>query len=178
MLICHNDAMETIESLEKKVWWDYLGEDLQKLILSSLFIQNAVKSWGADLPGGSQEFHDYSFVVFPAAKAYEGFLKKMFLDLKFITEEDYYGKHFRIGKALNPSLPKELESEGVYSKIVKYCHGEALAQKLWETWKLSRNLVFHWFPNEKNAITLAEAGERIEMIISSIDQSFQECKII
>jgi len=34
---------------------------------------------GADLPGGKREFHDYSFVVFSAAKAYEGFLKKMFL---------------------------------------------------------------------------------------------------
>ena len=117
------------------------------------------------------------FVVFPAAKAYEGFLKKLFLDLKFITEEDYYGKHFRIGKALNPSLPKELRREGVYDKIVQFCQGHTLADKLWDTWRLSRNLTFHWFPNEKNAITLTEAGERIEMIIGAIDEAFKECKI-
>ena len=116
-------------------------------------------------------------MVFPAAKAYEGFLKKLFLDLKFITEEDYYGKHFRIGKALNPSLPKELKREGVYDKVVQYCQGHTLADDLWNTWRLSRNLVFHWFPDEKNTITLPEAGERIEMIIAAIDEAFKECKI-
>src|SRR4030042_1779085 len=174
---CYNLDMESLESLEKKVWWSYLGEDLQKLLKASEFIQSSVKSWGADLPGGKREFDDYSFVVFPAAKAYEGFLKKMFLDLKFISEDDYYGKRCRIGKALNPSLPKDLRREGVYDKIVKYCGGAGLADTLWETWRQSRNLVFHWFPNEKNAISLTEAGERIGMIIKAIDAAFAECKI-
>ena len=154
-----------------------MGDDLQKLLMTSEFLYKVVESWGADLPGGKKEFNDYSFVVFPAAKAYEGFLKKLFLELKFITEEDYYGKHFRIGKALNPSLPKELRSEGVYDKIAQYCQGPDLADKLWEAWRQSRNLTFHWFPNEKNAITLAEAGERIEMIISVIDEAFAGCNI-
>ena len=169
--------VETIEQLGKRSWWGYLGDDLQRLLITSEFLYSVVESWGADLPGGKKELHDYSFVVFPAAKAYEGFLKKLFLDLNFITEEDYYGKHFRIGKALNPSLPKELKREGVYDKIVRYCHGDNLAERLWDTWRLSRNLTFHWFPNEKNAITLAEAGERVEMIINVIDESFEECKI-
>lgn len=169
--------MEALEDLEKKVWWSYLERDLQKLLKTSEFIYGDVKSWGADLPGGKSEFDDYSFIVFPAAKAYEGFLKKIFLDLGFITEEDYFGKHFRIGKALNPSLPKRLRREGVYDKIVKYCGGEGLAETLWETWRQSRNLVFHWFPNERNAISLPEAGERLGMIIKAIDQAFKECKI-
>jgi len=169
--------METIDQLEKNAWWGYLGEDLQKLIGTSEFIYRAVESWGADLPGGKKVFHDYSFVVFPAAKAYEGFLKKMFLDLSLITEDDYYGKHFRIGKALNPSLPKEIRSEGVYDKLVHYCQGKALADQLWETWKLSRNLTFHWFPNEKNTITLPEAGERITMILGAMDAAFSGCKL-
>lgn len=44
----------------------------------------------------------------------------------FITEEDYFGKHFRIGKALNPSLEKEIrEREGVYDKIVVNCGGRS-----------------------------------------------------
>lgn len=166
-----------MEALEGKVWWEYLGEDLQKLLLTSQFLIDAVESWGGDLPGAKKEFNDYSFVVFPAAKAYEGFLKKLFLDLRFITEEDYYGKHFRIGKALNPSLPKELRRESIYDRIVKYCGGEALAEKLWETWKQSRNLIFHWFPNEKNTITLPEAKERLMMITGAIDMAFKECKI-
>lgn len=166
-----------MDALEQKVWWSYLGGDLQKLLETSKFLVSTVKSWGADLPGGEKEFNDYAFVVFPAAKAYEGFLKKMFLDLGFITEDDYFGKHFRIGKSLNPSLPKEIRKDEVYGKIVKYCNGESLANTLWETWRVSRNLTFHWFPDEKNAITLEEAVERIDMIISAIDQSFVSCDI-
>ncbi len=166
-----------METLVQKVWWNYLEDDLQKLLKASFFLISAVKSWGGDLPGGKEEFNDYAFVVFPAAKAYEGFLKKMFLDLKFITEEDYFGKHFRIGKSLNPSLPKEMRQDGVYDKIVKYCGGKKLANDLWETWRLCRNLTFHWFPNEKNTITFTEAVERVDMIVSAIDGAFTECKL-
>jgi hypothetical protein len=169
--------MGTFEELQEKPWWNYLGEDIQKLLSTSEFIYGVVESWGADLPGGRKKFHDYSFVLFPAAKAYEGFLKKLFLDLKFISEEDYFGKHFRIGKALNPSLPRELRHESVYDKVVKYCGGRELADTLWETWRVCRNLTFHWFPNEKNAITLPEARERIDLIINAIDKAFEGCRI-
>lgn len=166
-----------MDALQQKVWWNYLEKDLQKLLETSMFLITTVKNWRVDLPGGEEEFGDYAFVVFPAAKAYEGFLKKMFLDLGFITEEDYYGKHFRIGKSLNPSLPKDIRKDEVYAKIVKYCGGAHLADTLWETWRVCRNLTFHWFPNEKNAITLTEAIERANMIISAIDEAFKECKI-
>ncbi|EKE12352.1 MAG: hypothetical protein ACD_13C00233G0003 [uncultured bacterium] len=169
--------METLEQLELRPWWKYLGEDIQKLLLTSGFIYDAVESWGGDLPGGKEKFHDYSFVLFPAAKAYEGFLKKLFLEMDFITQEDYYGKRFRIGKALNPSLTKEFISESVYQKLVNFNHSKKLADNLWETWRLCRNLPFHWFPNEKNAVTLPEAKERIGMIVNAIDEAFKECKI-
>jgi hypothetical protein len=169
--------MDTLEEIKKRSWWGYFGEDLQKLLETSEFIYEAVESWGGDYPGGKKEFGDYSFVVFPAAKAYEGFLKKLFLEMGFITEEDYYGKHFRIGKALNPSLPKDMKKDGVYDKVVQHCQGRALADKLWDTWRLSRNLAFHWFPNEKNALTLTEAGDRISMIIDAMDEAFKSCNI-
>ena len=166
-----------MEALDQKIWWNYLGIDLQKLLITSQFLIKEVKGWGIDLPGGGKEFDDYAFIIFPAAKAYEGFLKKMFLDLGFITKEDYFGKHFRIGKSLNPSLPKEIRSQEVYGKIVNYCGGKDLAENLWETWRVCRNLTFHWFPNEKNAVTFEEAVDRVNMIISAIDQAFKECKI-
>ena len=164
--------METKEGLINKPWWNYLEEDLQELLKEAFLIQEVLKGMGADLPAGKNKFHDYSFVVFPAAKAYEGFLKKLFLDLKLITDEDYYGKHFRIGKALNPSLPKEIRHEGIYDKLVNRFQGHELADRLWDTWRLSRNITFHWFPNEKNAISIEEAAERIEMIIGAIDDAY------
>ena len=82
-----------IKELEKKPWWNYLEEDLQELFRTSLLLENEVVNW-------KDKFNDYSFVVFSASKAYEGFLKKLFFDMGFITKEDYFGKRFRIGKAL------------------------------------------------------------------------------
>jgi hypothetical protein len=164
--------------LEDKVWWDYVEPDLQELLVASEFLSNVVKSWGGDMKSGSKVFHDYSFVVFPAAKAYEGFLKKMFLDLGFITTEDYLGKHFRIGKALNPFLEERFrDNESVYDKIVKHCGGKALADQLWNAWSTGRNLIFHWFPEEKKVISFREAEVKIDLIINAMDNAFEGCKI-
>lgn len=132
---------------------------------------NTVDNW-------KEEFHDYAFIVFPAAKAYEGYLKHLFLKMGFISREDYDGKRFRIGKALNPSLEKHLrEKESVYDKIVAFCSDETLADKLWEVWKNSRNMIFHWFPNEKNSISYDEAVDSVGQIIAAFDMAFEECRI-
>jgi polyphosphate kinase 2 (PPK2 family) len=158
-------------SLRGRSWWDYVEDDIRELLTEAQMLITKVEEW-------KEKFHDYAFVVFPAAKAYEGFLKKLFFDRGFITQEDYLGKRFRIGKALNPSLEKELRGrESVYDKIVDFCQGKELADTLWETWKMSRNLLFHWFPKEKNAIDFTEAKERVLMILTAMDAAFKECKI-
>jgi len=158
------------ESIKEKVWWTYLDEDLQGLLRESALLVNRVGKW-------SEHFHDYSFVVFPAAKSYEGFLKTLFLDMGFITKDTFYGKRFRVGKALNPALEKRFRDESVFDKIVNYCGGEELANSLWDTWKSCRNLLFHWFPNEKNTITYKNAVEKVEKIVGTMDLAFKECKI-
>lgn len=170
--------------LENKIWWEYIEEDLQELLVASEFLSNVVKSWGGDLPQGSKVFHDYSFVVFPAAKAYEGYLKKLFFDLGFINESDYTGKRFRIGKALNPFLEERFrDSESVYDKVVRFCgktntkKGKDLADLLWNAWTNGRNLIFHWFPEDKKAISFSEAEDKIKLIIEAMDKSFEGCKI-
>lgn len=158
-------------NLEQRIWWGYLHEDLQELLKESAKLYETVGNW-------QERFHDYSFVVFSAAKAYEGFLKQVFLDLGFITREDFYGKHFRVGKALNPSLDKKFRHESVYDKIVQFCHGPELADSMWETWRSSRNLLFHWFPEERNVISYEEAGQSIDLILSTMDKTTRECKIV
>ena len=123
-------------NLKSKLWWDYLEDDIRELLEESYYLLDQVALW-------KTQFHDYAFVVFPASKAYEGFLKKLFLDLNLITQNDYSGKHFRIGKALNPDLPDKFKNDDyVYAKLANYCGGEDLPKTLWETWKGSRNQIF------------------------------------
>lgn len=157
--------------LSKKPWHSYAEHDLIELLNQSLLLSAKVAHWDT-------KFHDYSFVVFSASKAYEGFLKKIFLDLGFITRAEYEYKYFRIGKALNPELDKKYRSkESVYDRLVEYCGGPELANTLWDTWRTCRNILFHWFPNERNAVSFEEAKASIRLIIDAIDQAFAECKI-
>lgn len=167
--------------VDNRIWWSYLEPGMKELMMQSVLLLEKTKSW-------KSEFNDYSFIVFPAAKAYEGFLKTLFLDLGFITKDEFTGKKFRIGKALNPTLYthamkkhvryKKLRSEmSVYDKLIEYCDGVDLADNLWNTWKECRNILFHWFPNETNSISRDEAGAKIRMIMDSMDVVFKECKL-
>ena len=158
-------------SLENRTWWEFIDKDLQELLRESTLLRQTVRGW-------KEKFLDYSFIVFPVAKAYEGFLKKLFLKLGFITNDEYLGKRFRVGKALNPALEWEIrEKESIYDKVANYCGGKDTADCLWNTWRVSRNLLFHWFPNERNMITFEEANERVDAILSAMDIAFKECRM-
>jgi len=155
--------------LEERVFWKYLHPDLRELFLESEFLLEAAKNWVG-------RFHDFGFVVFPAAKGFEGFLKTVFYDLGLIDKQAFLGEKFRVGKSLNPELESGLrEQEGVYDKLVSFCNGREVPDTLWRCWKRARNLVFHWFPNERNAISLEEAEERLEEIFSAMELLFRSC---
>lgn len=156
--------------LEERIWWNYAHHDLKELLRESTLLIDRVGKW-------SEKFHDYAFIVFPAAKAYEGFLKTLFHDLGFINDEEYFGKRFRIGKALNPQLESQLRSESIYDKLTDFCQESKLSDALWETWKKGRNLIFHWFPNERNSITYEEAKQNVIDILDTMDFAYEECKI-
>ncbi|QQS39171.1 hypothetical protein IPM62_00965 [Candidatus Woesebacteria bacterium] len=176
------------EKLEQAVWWDYLENDLKELLMQSVLLWETAVKWQEKLATKKKGFHDYAFIVFPAAKAYEGFLKTLFLDMGFITKKEYQGKRIRIGKALNPTLyQQEIKKNtryvrlrkkiSVYDKIIEYCGGPYLADVLWTTWKECRNMLFHWYPSEKNAIDFDEAESRVMQIINTMNLAFKECKI-
>ncbi len=157
--------------LRTKPWWDYLDEDLRELLDESFLLSESVKMWG-------KKFHDYAFVVFPAAKAYEGFLKKFFLDMQLLTQDDYYSKHFRIGKSLNPQLEKRFrEKESIYDKLMLLTNSRELPDELWTAWKVCRNSVFHWFPDEKTVVSFDESKKRIAMIIAAIDKAYAQFRM-
>lgn len=155
----------------KRLWWGYLDEGQQDGLTSAYALLAREKK------SSTTGIHDFSFIVFPAAKAYEGFLKKLFFDLGFITEHDYKGDRFRIGRALNPNLERNLRYESVYDKLANFCQGKVLPDMLWQTWKSCRNLLFHWWPEHKNFILLEEAEDRVDRIVETINKAFSECKL-
>lgn len=147
----------------------FLGLDLIKLYNDGELLM-------ASASGG---FSDYSFVVFPYAKLYEGFLKKLFLETGAITEQQYNNERWRVGKALNPQLEKELRhEESVYDRLIDNCGGDTtIADKLWKAWKEGRNAIFHLYPNHYQPLTLPDAKVIIEELKNAMEAALSGCNI-
>lgn len=111
---------------------------------------------------------DYGFLVYPAAKAYEGFLKTYLYRNGLISSEMYQSELFRIGKALNPDLPHKYREEGWVWDDLARIYGEEVPERMWATWRKCRNHVFHFRPDKLRLYTLVEAQIKIELIFSTI----------
>lgn len=157
-----------------RAWFEYLDEPMKELVEESFQLLEREKKAGTKMG-------DYGFVVFPIAKAYEGYLKKYLFDMGLINEAGYHSSHFRIGRSLNPMLPEEWrDGRWLYDDVERVCPavlpgGKTLAMLLWEAWRLARNQVFHYFPSKTDQIDLMEAEERILLIKKAMEEAM-ECK--
>ncbi len=150
--------------------WSYLSQGQRDLMEEGHYLLDHV------IKEGKYSFKDYSFIVFPFAKAYEGFLKQLFLDIKFISQDDYGSTHFRLGKVLSPNLVRRLGGRSVYKKVSDMV-GSDLADKIWHAWKIGRNQVFHYFPHNLRSLTLDEAENIINQIIQTMEEVVVELKM-
>lgn len=143
-------------------YWDYLSPHQQDLIREGGFLYQEI------FATNTYSFRDYSFIVFPFAKAFEGFIKKFLLDIGLITIEQYNSDHIRIGKLLSPErLNNRMYSSSIYTQLSDSI-GSVTAEKLWLTWKYCRNQVFHYYPHNSKSIDLIGAKERIHMILTTM----------
>lgn len=150
-------------------FWNYLSQSQRDLILEGQYLMNDI------IKDASRRFKDYSFLVFPFAKAYEGFLKQLFKDINFISRLDYISDHLRLGKLMSPNLISRLGDKSLYKKISDSID-EGLAQKVWETWKLGRNQIFHYFPHNIKAVSYEEAEKIVGQIIGTMEEVYVKLK--
>lgn len=131
------------------------------------------------IASASGGFHDYSFVIFPFAKVYEGFLKKLFFGMGAITERQFHSEHWRVGKALNPQLEKNLRlDESVYDRLITMCSdGKELADTLWRAWKRGRNEIFHYYPDHQMHLSFTEAREIVVQLEQAMELAMQNCQV-
>lgn len=146
--------------------WQYLPDEQRVLLRDGEFLL------ADSVHHADQEPTDYSYIVFPYAKLYEGFLKQLLRDLDIIEDQDFFSEKFRIGKVLSPNMMRRLGRNSVYG-ILQHKYGRALADDLWHTWKEGRNQVFHYFPNNYRALTLAQATEIVTRIVKTMDEAVE-----
>jgi hypothetical protein len=149
---------------EDSILWQYLSEH-----------QRVLASDGAFLVADTAIHHDadptdYSYLVFPFAKLYEGFLKQLFLDLGILTQREYKSDHYRIGRALSPGMVGRLRGRSAYGQVSER-YGKDLATRLWHAWKNGRNLIFHYFPHNYRALTLEQAKNVITMLSDTMNDA-------
>lgn len=152
-------------------FWNYLSPSQQNLILEGQYLMQDVLKDYAHL-----RFKDYSFVIFPFAKAYEGFLKQLFRDINFISHLDYISDHLRLGKLLSPNLINRLGEKSLYKKILQRTTKE-LADKIWQMWKIGRNQVFHYYPHNLKALSFVEAEHIVNQIIQTMEEAYKVLNI-
>jgi hypothetical protein len=136
----------------QEAWYEYLEPKQRRLVELSLELFEREHELNSRLA-------DYSFIVFPMAKAYEGFLKLYFYDLMLIDRKTFESRRFRIGRALNPDVsPKHHDRYWLFDDLTRLC-GQEVARQLWDTWLQCRNQVFHFFPTIDSFLSLKEAGQ-------------------
>jgi len=151
-------------------FWQYLSQPQKDLILEGQYLINQV------IKTHAHQFKDYSFLVFPFAKAYEGFLKQLFKDIGFISHLDYISDHLRLGKLMSPNLINRLGECSLFKKISDKS-GIELANKIWDTWKMGRNQIFHYYPHNLKAISIREAEEIISRFIDTMEETYNQLKV-
>lgn len=161
--------MENSAPDRNREFWTYLSQTQKDLILQGDYLINDV------IKHGNYTFKDYSFTIFPYAKAYEGYLKQLFLDLKFISHLDYISDHIRLGKLLSPFLVERLGDRSLYKRI-QLVASTQLSEKLWNTWKNGRNQIFHYFPHNVKAVDFEEAQKIISDILESMEDAFAQLR--
>lgn len=107
------------------------------------------------------------------AKAYEGFLKQYLFQLHLLSPEEYQGRKFRIGRALNPDLrSSQRDDQWLYDDLVRLCSAD-LGRTLWNTWLECRNRVFHFFPGAAQRLTLHQAGSYLVMMVEAMNEALR-----
>lgn len=149
----------TIEGTEL---WAYLSDGQRQLALDGMELCKERH----DIPA---RISDYSYLVFPMAKLYEGFLKQLFLDLSIISDTDYTSDHYRIGKALSPNLVRRLGKHSAYREM-RDRFGADLADQMWYAWKEGRNMVFHYYPHNFRALTHEQAEAKNQILVTTMEE--------
>lgn len=151
-------------------FWQYLSQNQKDLVREGQYLMNDI------IKDQAYHFKDYSFLVFPFAKAYEGFLKQLFKDAKLISHLDYISDHLRLGKLMSPNLISKLGDRSLYVKIEARA-GRDLAERIWKVWKEGRNQIFHYFPHNLKAISFEEAQKIVDEIIKTMEEAYERINV-
>lgn len=142
---------------------EFVGDDLYTIYMQSHFLLHREKN--SDYV---YSFDDYSFVVLPAAKSYEGVLKKILVHIGLVTEQELLENP---GMALN-SYFDPVNNKSISSSLKDKARDRAVPHIIYSTYQECRNEILHYDSYRDNKITLDDAEFYIKRIDDAISKAY------
>ena len=114
----------------------------------------------------SRALNDFSIIVFPSAKAMEGYIKKLLLFLKLITEEDLKSNPYK-------SIGRILDGDDIKNRLLDKKRDKSIPKLLSAQWDLCRNQIMHFDTGRPDFIKKEDASTKIENIYEVMKKSFR-----
>ncbi len=151
---------------ESHAWFSLLNEHGKRLIqLSEQLYEREERMHSA--------YASYSFVVFPMAKAYEGFLKTYLHKVGILPRPGYNEYKFRIGRALNPDIsPQHKDEWWLFDDLEQVC-SQKVARDMWNAWVQCRNKLFHFYFDDEVPLLLPGAKKKLQQMSDAMDQAME-----
>lgn len=145
----------------------FAGEEILTLREDSLRLRYLATHYGTGL-------YDYSFVVLPMAKAYEGFLKKILVKIELVTElELFQNPDISINKYFNP-----IGNNSIFNSLRDKVRDRAIPHLIYTTYQECRNQILHYDPYGNTKLATVEDASfflrRIEDAIVKAYDTFEE----
>ncbi len=146
--------------------YSFLDDSQNRLLLDSLLIKTIFTLPESDYSRVVNVLlSDFSVMVFPSAKAFEGYIKKLLLTIGLITEKEIKEDPYKsiIGKILN--------GEEIKKKLLDKKRGRSIPKLLAVQWELCRNIILHYDLDQPEIIKKEEALKKIDDIYEAIKKS-------
>jgi len=145
---------------------EFVGTDLLELYLDANRLFSTIRE-------SETIFSDYSFIVFPLAKVYEGVLKKILVQVNLIKEGELLeNPDISINAYFNP-----IGNEKIKNVLRDKTRDKAIPFVIYSTYQECRNQILHYDPYRDNRLKTIEDAEYYQRrIIDAIIKAFNTFK--
>ena len=145
--------------------YSFLDDYQRKLLYDTLLIKTIFTTYDSN-EIFNRLINDFSIVVFPSAKAFEGFIKKLLLAINLITQKEIKEDPYKsIGKIIN--------GEQIQKKILDKKRDRSVLKLLVAQWDFCRNVILHYDLDQPEIINKEEAFKKIEDIYEVMKRCYK-----
>ncbi len=155
---------------KSKEFDEFIGEDLLDLYEDN---RSLLQRYSNHHDGTVEEYSDYSFLVLPIAKVYEGTLKKILVDIGVLKESDLTkNPSINVGKYYNP-----VGNNKIFELLKDRSRDKSVPHVIYSTYQECRNQIFHYDQYRDNRLdSYDDAKFYCKRILYAIEKAYETFK--